>query len=749
MTIMKDILLIVLLVLLLQPLGAQKIKKINVSFDENDFLLSFNDNKDICILSNKYILNFCSDKTEPGLPYVPINILVPSNWSYLGVSADQNKKILKENVSIAPTPISITADGYDTVRHVTSIRYKTASYPIQQIKYGGENIVDNNKMVTLLLCPYKYDVQNKKLYFISSFDLNVSFEIKGNLLKSLSRRGIMDDYIKEFSINNVEIGTVASEDNMNDICEYLIITNSSLASSYQPLLKWKKMKGLKSKILTIEEIEDRYSGSSKPIKIKRCLLDYYQNHKLKYVLLGGDDTVVPVQGCYCYNPSGDKKKVYDMPSDLFYACFGGNFEWDANGNGIVAEVEDSISMLPSIYVTRLPVRTNDDVASYLEKLLQYEMTPTKNGWGNNILMCGNMIDDQEEGKSDAEIKGDMLYDTFKQYWNGSRLKFYDTYTDFEGNDNYELNGMNLQEQIGKGYTFVEMISHGAHRLWFLENDSCYNINNASSQINNRPTIITTTACLTNAFDSSADPCLSESFIRNPNNGVIAYLGCSRASWYLKYIRILGFSLVFEKNFYNELFCGPDWAQHYGIIVTRAKANLVGSSGYYGGIRWVQLGLNPIGDPEMLVYRNTPKDFMNVSILQRDDSIFVNTGISNSTICAMSYNDNGDSYYDLKKNVQNTTFKNTTTGISICITKEGYIPKIYYIENGHLYIQNETISGDVNYEADVISVGANVTSSKRNGDVIFKSGTITLKANSIELQPTTQVVEGVVMNIRNK
>ena len=167
--------------------------------------------------------------------------------------------------------------------------------------------------------------------------------------------------------------------------DYLIITSSSLLSSFDELVTWKKTKGIRTEVISLDSIDHHYSDSTIQLKIKRCLYDYYINRGLKYVLLGGDDSIVPVQ--YCYAKAGSDI-ISDMPSDLYYACFGGSFNW--NGNGILpyGEVADNIDFSPSIYVSRLPVRTSEHITAYLNKLLCYERNPLSKPWHDNILMAG-------------------------------------------------------------------------------------------------------------------------------------------------------------------------------------------------------------------------------------------------------------------------------------------------------------------------------------------------------------------------
>lgn len=94
----------------------------------------------------------------------------------------------------------------------------------------------------------------------------------------------------------------------------------------------------------------------------------YKAYGIKYVMLGGDDTVVPVRGCYSKSfDCGKMDYLIDktIPTDLYFACFNGNFEWNSNGNDLYGEVEDYVDFTPTVFVTRLPVRTDTDVDSYI------------------------------------------------------------------------------------------------------------------------------------------------------------------------------------------------------------------------------------------------------------------------------------------------------------------------------------------------------------------------------------------------
>ena len=87
-----------------------------------------------------------------------------------------------------------------------------------------------------------------------------------------------------------------------------------------------------------------------------------------------------------------------------------------------------------------------------------------------------------------------------------------------------------------------------------------------------------------------------------------------------------------------------------------------------------------------------------------------------------------------------------SNLRISITKHNKIPLI--IENGTIYLQNDTITQTISYEANIIKVGNNVTSAKPTGDVVISGGVTTLKGNTVELAPGTTVEVGAQLNVNN-
>lgn len=730
-------------------LEASLSKSYDLTFVAENFSFIRNDCGEIEIETESNVVY--PDLNEPGLPLISVDIVIDSKYEYHSSSINYDKRIIMRDEVIAASPIPISTNGGFQVNAKRTYD-SNAHYPSSSCKYVTTSNYGSIKVLHFLISPFSYEAKNRILYFIDSIELNIElneskYSEKHNRINNLNAALLRSFVINRDYVNGSTVMQTGSNLNeSNNRLDYIIITNEKLKNSFKPLIDWKIEKGLYSKIITIEDIKQNYSGSDDQHKIKNCLHDLYQTRGLKYVLLGGDDGIVPVRGCYS-TVNSDRGLAIDktIPTDMYYACFGGNFEWNANGNDLYGEIADSIDFSQSICVTRVPVYTVDDVECFINKLLIYEQSPTFN---NNILMCGiNSFDSGTAKKSDGEMQGDKLYQKWLQpYWNGTRIKFYDTYTDFPDGMQYDLTPENLEEQLNEGYSFMNFITHGSQTAWTMESLNEYNISYGNRQRNKGSTLITTIACYTNAFDSSergaADPCLSESLIRNSNSGVVAYLGCSRQGWGYSGSN-LGPSLLFEGKFYKNLFSDDFENKSFGAIVASVKASNVASCYGYNATRWLQLGINPIGDPEMPVWTSKPEVFDNLSVLSKDSCISIDAGVEECRICIMDECDHGEYYYKVYDNVRKVSMSDLPEESSVCITKQGYLPQKLKMR----LLQNKKVSKNSAFYQDAIILGSSVTSDKKEGPVVIETGKTTIKSNYVSIMPGTKVLKGAQLQIK--
>ena len=702
---MKHIAIIILLAVMLPSIRsyAQYNKEISLKVSIEDFGFEYDNNGELVIFSNSKDIVYDEDSKLPGLPFALMNVALPLGSDFMDVKFDAKVEPIKKGVTVSPNPIPVSRVEYtggekDNQERAT---YEIGTYPLENIKFTGKMDVGGYTIFSFKYSPFKYDSEAKVLSLFQDCKVSIAYSVDNKCLRDYEYDDVWlralesivinpEDIDNERFTSNPRLNVSSLANTIEDTpIEYIIITKSALAPSFAPLVEWKNTKGVRTIVATTEDIDNAYVGNNLAVKIKKYIHDKYRSDRVKYVLLGGDDTVVPVVRCYGNVNAGND--VDTIPTDIFYGCFDGDFEWNGNGNSIIGEVEDNFSIAPQVFISRLPIRTSTHVSSYLNKLLVYEKNPNSlNNWPNRILMCGNLLHSylsNSPSKSDAEVYGETIYNNYiAPYYSGTRDIFYDTNTSFAGGAAYDLTKSNLQTQLANGYSFVEMNTHGNQTGWTMESGAYYSVSDANTLTSTTSTIITTQACLTNAFDCISDgnrilmqdPCLSEGFIRNPNSGVVAYYGCSREGWFYGGMPYLGSSAIFESKFYNTLL-SFDIPKNYASVVTISKLQMAPDSYSYGSKRWLYFGLNPIGDSEMSIYTNTPQPFANPTFERSGTTLIVNTGVLNCRVCVMSADDMGQTYYKVAKNVQNVVFDNIEAdmNITVCITKDNYVPSIYH------------------------------------------------------------------------
>ncbi|MBD5268295.1 MAG: hypothetical protein HDS45_01670 [Bacteroides sp.] len=465
------------------------------------------------------------------------------------------------------------------------------------------------------LCPFKYDENTGELLFIRNiiveydldechipnFATSETEELKNELM------GLVNNDEDVTSI--MEMTPSLTESNTTHF-DYLLITSTELYDSFLPLVKWKHKKGVSAYIISLYQIACAYEGRDLQEKIKHCIYDAYLSCGVKYVTIGGDDSVVPVRHC-----TDDL-----IPADLYYSCFDGDFNWNYNNNDFFGERADKVSRTSQVYLTRIPVRTEQQATDYINKLIAYERGFNTENWNESILMAGVRLEvDKNFSYGETEAHADIIYNqSIAPFWDGKRFKLFDTNTDFPGGRNYEVYPENIHTQFSKSPMFISMSTHGGYYCW--ETEGCRPGNNyyytydrdRASELNaENYSILTTIACDTNMFDeefsSSAnnDPCLSESFLRNKNSGIVAYYGSSRSGYSTTSLTTLGSSDIYEDAFYQGVFGPLPENKNFGRIVAYSKAKANCSL-------YLDYALNPMGDSEMPIYSHRLKEFNNLT-----------------------------------------------------------------------------------------------------------------------------------------
>lgn len=749
-------------------LNAQTVRTISLEYYEQDFDITEVEGH-IHLNTNDYTSILKSDTSAPALPFICLNVLIGPEESYIDFTTNSTEILLREGVTIAPNPIEAFTNENDIApTNPLPLIYARSNYPNLQIEYTGTHIVNGYKFLTFLVCPFRYDSTNNKLYLNSRISLNIQLQSSKqtkipvyNYNSSTRKRKDSDSFFineEHKSLLYKDFDQVTSRDCTGDAfpVKYLIITTNSLKDDFERLARWKSIKGVKAKVLTVESIYNQDTNErSNQLKIKYAIKNYYQPGRrgVEYVLLGGDASLVPVEKCHIETTIHNVVNAGSTPADLYYSSFN-NMEWDNNGNGDSAELDDNVDLTPDVAIARLPARTSSEASEMISRIIDYERNANLNSWDNSMLLCGVQTYDSVfvNGRevSDSEMQIDSLYTRYiSSVWNGNVFRFYDTYTDHTLGTDYNVTSNNLQQELMKGYSFYLMNTHGWPFSWTMETGSSYSTANASCLDNPHYTIFSTTACHTNDFDHNYT-CLGETFMQNGNGGALAYYGSSRESIGHRNARSFGPDMEYIGLFYNKLFNSE--SNCLGEAIRSSKINLLSNCNSYNSYRWMHLVLNVFGDPEMPVYKTVPSAIPDVTINFNGSDLSCTSGVERPMLCLMTRYDEGNTYYYYSYGhgtpfVFDNVFHQMFGEYSFCLTKKGYLPTFAMIGNT-VHLQNEILTGRNNVISYHTLIGSNVTNQTSEGAVTIENGsTVITSHNDVIITRDFEVKPGAELEIR--
>lgn len=674
----------------------------NFEFKEMDFPIHKFGGDSLLITSPNYIALFGANGC-PSMPMVVKRIPLMHCENPIGLSYSFNKRLIKENIKLSSVQRPITTDISINDISIINTKYEEKLYPDSNCMIGAVQKIGDAKIVNIFVCPFIYDAKTKELFFTDSIEIKLLYN------QNESSRSIAELNENEKEIfydlfpddNTIEIPV---KDSWDDVFEYIIITSNELKSDYEPLVDWKRKKGVTTKIITTEDIDETYSGSSKQIRIRSAIKDYFENHQTKYVLLGGDVNIIPVQYCNVrfYEHGYTQYSDSIIPADVYYSCMNDELNWDTDGDGRYGDYTDNVDATPTMYVARALVNTAADVEVFVKRTIEYEQSPI---FKTVFFQAGTKLSDPPYAVDGYDLSNIMFNNVFenKTYMDVRRL--------FQGHNDIDktLSLQSFSQELKEGFQFVQVCSHGFEKsLGDGGQLTFFNIPAASSLMNSGHTLFTTTSCHTNKFDLGElsllqKKCLSEALFTNPNSGIIGYIGSSRFGWFNGDPN-LQYSIRYENEFYERLFDHSSLRPFYksfGALVCHTKAALYALGGNIQSqdqtqrsiYKWLHYSINAIGDPETPIFYSYPKEFQNASAEYGSDGVLhVDPGVEDAKVCVSKAKTNSG-FYD----ISNGPIYNFDTGygtFDVWITKQNYKPKHMVVTKKRELNENpDTISFD--------------------------------------------------------
>ena len=328
---------------------------------------------------------------EVGAPSIPAkfaNVLIPSGARNVSIAASGEWTLLAEGITPYPAqPRSPKSKAKPAFVSANARYASAAAWPAEIATYQGDHDMQGYQFVSVRVNPLAYIAAEKKLYLRETVTVTVTYDAPVAAKKILPEQKTAFEPL----VNSLVVNPEAAADFAPALetrvpraaLDYLIITSGGLSNAFQQIADYRASAvggGYTTRVMTTNDIGSAYSGADIQAKIRDCISNNVATLGTTMVLLGGDDTIVPVRGCKV-SAAGDTELT--MPTDLYYSGLGGS--WDGDSDGTYGETSDSVDLAYDVVVGRLPMRTATQVTNYLNKVMTYEA-----GWNvtNKIMLGG-------------------------------------------------------------------------------------------------------------------------------------------------------------------------------------------------------------------------------------------------------------------------------------------------------------------------------------------------------------------------
>jgi hypothetical protein len=268
-----------------------------------------------------------------------------------------------------------------------------------------------------------------------------------------------------------------------DQYDLLIITDEIFKEDLQPLVNHKNIKGIRTILLTTQEIYPKYSGRDEAEDIKLQILDAIEDWGIDYVLLAGGrkgqtyEWYIPERRSNVDDESSEKGYSSDLYfSDIYkYDRFGIPIfdDWDSNGNGIIAEfannnpenLNDYPDYYPDVYVGRIPLRHSWEADIVVNKIITYENTASDSWFKKAAVFGGDTSPPAREDEPGQVDRGVYEGELVTQITTDALTSIgFDVEKYWTSDDSFSTT-QDFIDTLNKGAGIVHVSGHGNPAVW--------------------------------------------------------------------------------------------------------------------------------------------------------------------------------------------------------------------------------------------------------------------------------------------
>lgn len=366
-----------------------------------------------------------------------------------------------------------------------------------------------------------------------------------------------------------------------DWSAWVVIAPASLESTLDPLVAHRNASGMTAEFVSTEWIYSSYTGYDTQEQIRNYIKDAYLNHGLMYALIVGDWG--PTQRISSLNVGGST--TLNETSDLYYSDLDGT--WDADGDHLYGENTDGINYYSDIAVGRFSTDLTAQVATMVQKTIEYETISSPGSWRTRALLCGAGL--WPEYGYWGRFVCDSICKRIPDSW--VETKLYEYSSGSHPNNQIDV--------INEGVSYASPQGHGFSSgiYWYYDPTSMITAGLINQMTNwGMFPVFHSIACL--AGQLSVSNCSAERLMNSTTGGAVAVMFNSNNGYGAP--PSMGPSEHLEVHFSNQMFV--QGVQRVGDMQAAAK-DAFKAAGGMSMQNWVLQENNYLGDPALLFVTN--------------------------------------------------------------------------------------------------------------------------------------------------
>ncbi|MCD4797288.1 MAG: FG-GAP-like repeat-containing protein [Candidatus Cloacimonetes bacterium] len=537
---------------------------------------------------------------QPSMPYVPVKILLPMGEKLSSMEVvlkNQAETIVNVQIEYSRKAQPISLSTADNTIKDNSVYSCNEFFPKMDHKILGTQRLNGYDLLLVNVYPYKFNPVTNEVIWFENAEIVLHTELDEEIFQQqdkmlLGNGSRIGSKLENLVINPENISTYRKHTSSSsrslvspdEPFKMIIITDAERLPYFDDFIDWKNDHGIQTGIFLTSDIYAEYTGIDNPEKIKNFIDDAYTVYSatatpLEYVLLGGDDEIIPIR--FVFIDTGYGTVDYHMPCDLYYGCLDNN--WDGNGNGVYGEIADNVDMVPDISIGRIPAETETEFFHFFHKTYTYVDGASVS---NDIAyMVGENLN-WSPVTWGGDYKDEILslvpnlnddYHVFKLY-------------DREGSYSPQA----VKEAINNGVSIINHMGHSNESIVFGQNGG-----QISSYTNTEYGFAYSQGCYPAAFDEATSQ-TSESVAENlvfSEFGLFAFVGNTRYGWYSPG-STNGPSQPYDIEFFKAIFSND--IRQLGKALSESRIVLANEAISNAFLRWVHYELVLFGDPSVSV-----------------------------------------------------------------------------------------------------------------------------------------------------